>query len=503
MASSSTFGTSPSFSGGSEYFFPSSVPFPNSILGSVLSSTLGASGTVTVNATTGTTTSTANFRLEFSPTYMGVWNQAGDVIPAAKITEMKTVPSGATIVITDGTTTYTGTHTTGYAYDASDNLDWNVNPSDAPNSTWTEAAHPGMTVTASWGTYTIVTDIADLQGLYESGNYKFANVTAGNTEIVPISVTGSSFTFGANVPASTQLALIPKKSPMFIWNDPLTADGVGGSTFKTTIGYRSGGAGFYFENSSGNATYFGGNQYDADSAFSVVNDPSINPDSPQIDLVGYSANNGPEIVIRRALGTPAIPGGSLDSTNTNGRISFVYWDGAAWSYGAYISARGNGELRLGNQFGYTAIGQDNVFTSTYTGGTFGPWNTYTPTLSGTGWAVGNGTLVAYYVKIGKTVHYKIMLVFGTTTTAGSVTPTFTLPSTIISTDNSYITSESTVQAFDSSATAYYNLGARYGVSNVSPYVLGTNGLHSSVISTSPFTWAVNDVLRVSGTYEQS
>ena len=57
------------------------------------------------------------------------------------------------------------------------------------------------------------------------------------------------------------------------------------------------------------------------------------------------------------------------------------------------------------------------------------WTTYTPTLGGTGWALGNGTLVGYYRQVdAKTVAIKVLLTTGSTTTVGTATPTVTMPS---------------------------------------------------------------------------
>ncbi len=54
--------------------------------------------------------------------------------------------------------------------------------------------------------------------------------------------------------------------------------------------------------------------------------------------------------------------------------------------------------------------------------------TYTPVLSGTGWALGNGTLTGEYIRSGPMGYFYIVLQFGSTTTLGTtVVPQFTLP----------------------------------------------------------------------------
>jgi len=53
--------------------------------------------------------------------------------------------------------------------------------------------------------------------------------------------------------------------------------------------------------------------------------------------------------------------------------------------------------------------------------TVGPWKTYTPawTAATTNPVLGNGTLTGQYLQVGKTVHYRIVLTMGSTTTYGS------------------------------------------------------------------------------------
>ena len=58
---------------------------------------------------------------------------------------------------------------------------------------------------------------------------------------------------------------------------------------------------------------------------------------------------------------------------------------------------------------------------------------YTPTwavISGTAPTLGNGTLVGNYNRVGDLVYFNVVLTFGSTTTAGSGTYTFTLPVTM-------------------------------------------------------------------------
>lgn len=59
----------------------------------------------------------------------------------------------------------------------------------------------------------------------------------------------------------------------------------------------------------------------------------------------------------------------------------------------------------------------------------GPWVSFTPTIGGTGWALGNGSLNGYYLLLTpKTVVIYISFTIGSSTTIGSADLTFALPS---------------------------------------------------------------------------
>jgi len=126
------------------------------------------------------------------------------------------------------------------------------------------------------------------------------------------------------------------------------------------------------------------------------------------------------------------------------------------------------------------------------------WQSWSPAFSG-GWANGNGTWTATYVKIGKTVHWRAFFVLGSTTTKGT-SMLVSLPVTA-----AYV--NSTV----SSSCLLVTGSSRYaGV--VIPNTTGTISVQTSVASatyttanaitsTTPFTWATGDSVMLAGTYE--
>jgi hypothetical protein len=133
-----------------------------------------------------------------------------------------------------------------------------------------------------------------------------------------------------------------------------------------------------------------------------------------------------------------------------------------------------------------------------------PWVAYTPVLSGTGWAIGNGTRSGYYCQLGKIVHFQIRIVFGSTSTFGAAArPELTLPVTAdsVSANIDFVTN---VAYLDSSASVRYLGGCDFTSTTVDLFSWGSAGAYvnsAATLSTVPFTWATNDVIYVAGTYE--
>ncbi len=129
------------------------------------------------------------------------------------------------------------------------------------------------------------------------------------------------------------------------------------------------------------------------------------------------------------------------------------------------------------------------------------WTTYTPTLSGTGWSLGNGTLTGRSAKLGKIVCTEIMLTFGSTTVAGSAVPTVSLPhtaNTTIQPNPAHVTINDT-----SASTTYIGQGS-LSSTGVTANVGVTSGSYSSLTGLAagvPITYATGDEVRWSCMYE--
>ncbi|MEV7908381.1 hypothetical protein, partial [Streptomyces anulatus] len=133
---------------------------------------------------------------------------------------------------------------------------------------------------------------------------------------------------------------------------------------------------------------------------------------------------------------------------------------------------------------------------------YASWTSFTPTWTGstTNPVIGNGTLAGAFLQVGKTIHFRIAMVAGSTTTFGSGTWSFNLPVAAAAVQSA------AAFADDFSASARYP-GAAWLTSGVTAAgvfrVLFGAGGNTGASSTVPFTWAQSDRLHINGTYEAS
>ncbi|MFF1348516.1 hypothetical protein ACFVZJ_21475 [Streptomyces sp. NPDC058322] len=132
---------------------------------------------------------------------------------------------------------------------------------------------------------------------------------------------------------------------------------------------------------------------------------------------------------------------------------------------------------------------------------FGAWTPYTPawTAATTNPALGNGTMIGRYLKIGRTVQFHVELTMGSTTTYGSGAWSLSLP-------------------FAAAAGAGTRVGLAHAVGTiraaghtlVAPLAAnfqcffpasGSVSNLSNAGATNPFTWAAGNGLRATLTYE--
>lgn len=134
----------------------------------------------------------------------------------------------------------------------------------------------------------------------------------------------------------------------------------------------------------------------------------------------------------------------------------------------------------------------------------GAWQSYTPTFANT--TLGNGTVAGNYKQIGKSVFFRAFFFLGTTSAVGTV-PTVSLPVTSIATPSG-ITPIGIVHYYDNSSAATVEGNLRWSstttaglqVSAVTAAAL-SYVRNDAVTATVPFTFAVNDAILITGSYE--
>jgi hypothetical protein len=125
------------------------------------------------------------------------------------------------------------------------------------------------------------------------------------------------------------------------------------------------------------------------------------------------------------------------------------------------------------------------------------WTTYVPVISGTGWTLGNATITARYRQEGTTVYFRVWIIWGSTSTYGSVSPVLSLPQTA----KDLHAAELYAEANDVGSNIYLLYPSLASTTGVRCNVIGGSGASVALTSTVPFTWVTGDMLMVNGTYE--
>jgi hypothetical protein len=125
----------------------------------------------------------------------------------------------------------------------------------------------------------------------------------------------------------------------------------------------------------------------------------------------------------------------------------------------------------------------------------GGWTTWTPTVNFT---LGNGSTVARYQQVGKTVNGYFKLTWGSTS-AFSGQLSFTLPATPKTGNLAWVGT-----ANDFGTGSYSWIGAYFSGTTVFGYGAGTAGNYldyGNLNATAPFTWTTSDSLLIQFSYE--
>jgi hypothetical protein len=155
----------------------------------------------------------------------------------------------------------------------------------------------------------------------------------------------------------------------------------------------------------------------------------------------------------------------------------------------------NGSLDSDN-IAASGVVPNNILTGT---GTSWVWQDWTPSYSNI--IEGNGTVVAKYIQIGKTVHYRYRLTLGSTSGVGT-TATISLP--VTSVDYAVNTPIGECIYTDANGSVYNGAAMLVTTTTLVLRVNTASTTFTTVTGTSstiPFTWTTSDVVSITGTYE--
>jgi len=201
-----------------------------------------------------------------------------------------------------------------------------------------------------------------------------------------------------------------------------------------------------------------------------------------------------DTLTNKTLTAPAITGGTIDnSTVTVDAIGEHTVNNGVTIDGLNIM---NGALNTNNSVVTANITDAAVTPAKLLAGTGSgwAWTTYSPTLSNI--TIGNGTVVARYIQIGKNVFARITITFGSTSSMGT-SPTITLPVTAISGYASGAESYGTLQILHVGnyvALGILIVGSTTTVTAAALSASNTYLQNVNITSTVPFTWGAGDAL---------
>jgi len=204
----------------------------------------------------------------------------------------------------------------------------------------------------------------------------------------------------------------------------------------------------------------------------------------------------------RSLGAPTAGAGTRVSIVNASGTNFTVLNNPGGGSGVAFANDQNFDVVVAGNGGYVQYVYDGSFWRQigFPASSFSTWTAYTPpwTASITNPVLGNGGSVGSYTRIGKTVHFRILITMGTTTTYGSgwyqlwcpITPAAGATSFAIG--NGYL--------YDASAAVQYPLMGKLEGSGIIS-LWNTDVSNALVTASTPFTFATSDIITLSGTYE--
>lgn len=212
----------------------------------------------------------------------------------------------------------------------------------------------------------------------------------------------------------------------------------------------------------------------------LANDVSAFACAMQMFSSGYTGSPEPDFASSLSIKAATVGGMSIVAQHASGGIRF--YTGASAAKRLEITAAGNA-----------------VFSGTVTERNravgMGDWASYTPiwSSSGTQPVLGNGQLSGRYTRVGKTVYFEFLFIYGSTSNAGTGAYWWNLPLT--------------AAGYATFVGKYLRSGATYQVCmgvfrDANSFQMLAHGVASQFGATVPFAWAVNDQFQVSGFYSE-
>lgn len=221
---------------------------------------------------------------------------------------------------------------------------------------------------------------------------------------------------------------------------------------------------------------------------------SVGTPVASVSATGRAALTGADLTEPVGTGTPLIAAAPVDQSVD---IVQVKKDGAT-----VAKFDKDGKLTAA---AVTSSGAVGGTTGTFSGAisasniTTGAWTAYTPTLSGI--TLGNGGLAATYARVGKTVTVRIRFAAGTTTTFSATTLRFTLPSNFATNYDQLPLGPA--YFLDSSVGSPSRTAGAAIATSANQVFLVTNATGGTVTNAVPWTWADQDLITMTVTYEEA
>lgn len=229
-----------------------------------------------------------------------------------------------------------------------------------------------------------------------------------------------------------------------------------------------------------------------------------NPSGTSVDVADFQINGttawkvtstgslaGTQPLVVAPSSTSAVAATFNNPTSTSVDVADFQVNGVT---GFKVNSSGNPALANSSQLDLTSGNTASPFIGN-------AWQTFTPGWASTGTApaINTGTLTARYMKIGRVVTFRILLIPNSATTFGTGTYSFNIPVASASAGTQY------VYAFARPAGGGYSGTAEIlsGASTIDQVILSSGATASAMGATAPATFAANtsNYIIISGTYE--